>query len=207
MLLAACGTEPPPAPEPQAPATTEPRPTAAELAVVPEGTDPIQLELIWHGIGPLYKGFFTEQGPLTELSRRLAPHVVPPAQLHISWDQEQMLGGIRLEVPPGGFRAEPTVSDGVLAVAGLTPITVALAAYRDAISGRFDIRIQSFVVGLDRTKGPAQCRIGIAGTPPPDGADLDPCLTLNGQEHCGAEASGGLRFTGDALKVLGRCFD
>lgn len=175
--------------------------------MVPPGTDPIQVELIWDGIGPLYKGFFTAQEPLTELALRLASHVVPPAQLHVSWDQAEMLGGIRLVVPPGGFRHEPTVTDGVLAVDPLTPITVALAAYRDDVSARFDIRIQSFVVGLDRTKGPAQCRIGIAGTPPPDGADLDPCLTLNGQQACGAKGPGGLRFTGDALLVVRRCFD
>ena len=185
----------------------EARPTAAQLAVVPEGTEPIQIELIWNGIGPLYKGFFTEQVPLTELSKRLAPHVAPPAQLHISWDQDAMLGGIRLEVPPGGFRTEPTVTEGVLSVSQLTPITVALAAYRDAIAGRFDIRIQSFVVGLDRTRGPAQCRIGITGTPPPDGANLDPCLLLNGRSVCGTEGPAGLRFTGDALKIVRRCFE
>ncbi len=117
-----------------------------------------------------------------------------------------MLGGIRLEVPPGGFVQEPRVTGEVLSVAQLTPITVALAAYRDAIAGRFDIRIQSFVVGLDRTKGPAQCRIGIGGTPPPDGSELDPCLTLNGKKACGSQTPAGLLFEADALTVLRRCF-
>ena len=175
--------------------------------MVTPGTDPIAIELIWDGIGPLYKGFFAQQEPLTQLAQRLAPHVKPPAQLHISWNQEELLGGIRLEVPPGGFNSPPTVTQGVLSVHQLAPITVALAAYRDDLAGRFDIRLQSFVVGLDRTRGPAQCRLGITGTPPPDGSELDPCLLLNGRPECGVPGPGGLLFRGDALKVVRRCFE
>jgi hypothetical protein len=183
-----------------------PGPTAAELAEIPEGVDPIQVEFVWTGVGALYKGFFTEREALTALARRLAPHLVPPAQLHISWDPENMLGRIRLVVPPSGFRNSPKVVQGVLPIQELAPIMVALAAYRDAVSAQFDIRIASFVVGIDRTQGPAQCRLGIKGAPPPDGSELDPCLHLNGKRVCGALETQGVRFTGDDLKIIQRCF-
>ncbi len=208
VLVLACSQETTPTSEPETPVTTqEVAPIAAELAVLPEGAEPIQIEIVWDGIGALYKSFFTKQQPLTDLSKRLSPHLVPPAQLYISWNQDEMLGGIRLVVPPEGFRTPPTVSEGLLAVGQLAPITVALATYRDELSGLFDIRIQSFVVGIDRTQGPAQCRIGITGTPPPDGARIDPCLQLNGRKVCGAEGPGGIRFTGKDLAVVRRCFD
>ena len=185
---------------------SEPPPTAAELAAVPEGTDPIPVEITWEDISPLYKSFFTTRETYTELSLRLASHLAPPAQLHVSWNQDQMLGGIRLVVPPGGFRHPPELRDGVLDLDALAPITVALAAYRDAISARWDIRIQSFVVGIDVYRGPAHCRVGIAGTPPPDGSEVDVCMTVNGKEACGARGPGGVRYSGEAADIVRRCF-
>ncbi len=204
----ACGPAPDDVASPEEPKTPVEAPrTAAELAEVPPGTEPIQVEITWDGIGALYKGFFSSQEALTQLSLRLASHVKPPAQLRISWDQEHMLGGLRLVVPPGGFVQPPTIRDGALDLDALAPISVALAGYRDAVAGRYDIRVQSFVVGIDLYRGPAHCRVGIAGTPPPDGSELDVCLTLNGKMACGVRGPQGVRFQGKAADIVRRCFD
>lgn len=215
MVALACTT--PAEPEPEAP-TREQAEAALEAldaqgpAVVtappPKGdatAELVPVEIVWEGIGPLYKGFFSDRDALTQLSRDLAPWLTDTVQLKVSYNSQDFVGGIRVLVPPGALVQLPRQTDGAVLLQDLAPITQALATYRDDLGGRYDVRIQSFHIGLDFYRGPVLCRIGVAGTPPPDGTLVSPCVEINGEEVCGTPGPSGVTFGADAQAKLDTC--
>ena len=187
---------------------------AAEAAVPPpelpspsDSDELVPVEITWQGVGDLYKTFFQDQAALTELSRRLAPHVKAPALLTIRYDSEAFVGGIRLVVPPGGWRTPPKSGRGAVDLQSLAPVTVALATYQTSLAERYDLRVQSlFSAGVDLYRGSRLCEVSALGEPP-DGRTVSPCVTVNGAEICGMPGDGGVRFAdADWSKVSG-CFE
>lgn len=183
----------------QAPAEPAPPPPPVE------GAELVPVEIVWEGIGALYKSYFSDQKAITALSVALAPYFSETVQLTISFDSEKHLGRIRILVPPGALRTPPKASPADLQA--LSPLLVALAVYRDDLSSRYDIRIQSFHIGLDFFRGPVHCRVSAAGEPPPDGRLVDPCVLVNGQKQCGTPGPQGVAFVGETAAQVERCLE
>ncbi len=164
------------------------------------------MELTWQGIGPLYRGFFTEREPLTRLARSLSPWLRPPAMIQVGYDSERFVGWIRLQVPPGALRVDLSAEGETLPLQRLAPITRALAAWRAELGARFDLRLLSFQVGVDFLRGPHHCRIRPGGPPPPDGTVVDPCVELDGTRVCGEPTGGeGVRFPPEVASRIAAC--
>ena len=185
-------TQPPTRQEALAALEVQPAPAPIEAPEAPEELVPV--EITWDGIGPLHKGYFQDREAMTQLSGDLAPWLSETVQLHIRYDSEEFIGDIVIRIPPGELRTLPAVEGGRVELAPLAPLTTALGTYRDALAARFDLRIASFRIGLETYRGPTHCRFGAAGTHPPDGTVVSPCVLINGIEHCGLPEAGGVRF-------------
>ena len=182
----------------QAPTVTSTAPASAE------GAELVPIEIVWEGIGALYKSYFSEQEGVTALSVALAPYIQGTVQLKVYFNQEEHLGKIRVQLPPGSLinlvPASPAVQ-----LQQLAPITTALAAYRDHVASRFDLRVQSFHIGLDFFRGPVHCGIQVGGDRPPDGRLVSPCVLVNGQEECGQPTAAGVVFQAEPAAKIARC--
>ena len=168
-----------------------------------EGDKLVPIGIAWDGIGALHKSYFSEQEGVTALSVALAPYIQGSVQLKISFDQEERLGKIRIQLPPGSLISVVATSPAQLQQ--LAPITTALAVYRDHVANRFDLRVQGFHIGLDFFRGPVHCSIFPGGERPPDGRLVSPCVTINGEEQCGQPTPQGVVFQGDAEEKIARC--
>lgn len=171
----------------------------------PPDAELVAIEITWEGVGAYYKGFFQDQAKLTRLSEDLAPWLEGPVQLFIRYDSENFIGHILIQVPPGALRAPPRVSDEGLMLSDLAGVTTALATYRNALAASYDVRLQSFVIGVDFYRGPVHCRVSSAGDPPHDGTRVSPCPMVNGAETCGRVGPGGVVFADEAQKKLEGC--
>lgn len=209
------GCSDPPPPKPLGPSAEEAIAAAEALlqeqpAVVAslapksaDGAELVPIEIIWEGIGALHKSYFSEQEGVTALSVALAPYIQGTVQLKIFFNQEEHLGKIRIQLPPGSLIN--LVPGSPAQLQQLAPITAALAVYRDHVANRFDLRVQSFHIGLDFFRGPVHCGFVAGGDPPPDGRLISPCVLVNGQEQCGLPTAAGVVFQADAGKKIERC--
>lgn len=215
-LLAALGCTPEPAPEPVGPSPEEANaaaeallqaePLVASSAPTPtEGAELVPIEIVWEGIGALHKSYFSEQEGVTALSVALAPYIQGTVQLKISFNQEEHLGKIRIQLPPDAL-IQPVPADPAR-LQQLAPITTALASYRDHVANRFDLRVQSFHIGLDFFRGPVHCGVQVGGERPPDGRLISPCVLVNGQEVCGQPSASGVAFVEPAAGKIARCLE
>lgn len=217
LLLAAC-TAAPTAEEERAAAEA-----AAEALVSPEtvgstpsadaagppevAAEPVQVVLVWDGIGQLHKGFFSDQEAVTELATDLAGHLRPPADVHIRYNSQEIIGDIVLRLAPDGLVAPVAVSGEQVNLQALAPITTALASYRSNVAARFDFRVESFRVSIESFRGHRVCQFSLAGAPPPDGRLISPCVDINGQQSCGDAGAGGVTFTPEVVEHLRSCLD
>jgi hypothetical protein len=132
------------------------------------------LELTWQGLSSLHKGYFSNDAAIDVLTAGLGETVGRQTmKVQVEWDSEAQQGSIRLGLVgnelPGLFVGN------AVQTAALVPLTRALAAYRDAVAGGFDIRVLSFriLVGVgDR------CEVQVVGDYPPDGTQLSECRSL-----------------------------
>lgn len=172
-----------------------------------EGAEPVELVLVWQGIGNLHRSFFSNSDSTTALSAGLAGRVKGPANIYVRHDAEEFVGSIRLQLRPDTLLSDVGIAGNHVQLQDLSPITRALAAYRSHVASRTDFRIESFHVGIESFRGPKSCIFGVAGTPPPDGSLVDPCVELGGQEVCGVPEPEGVRFPADAVATIKRCLD
>lgn len=215
-LLGALGCTPAPPPEPLGPSAEEANAAAeallqAEPVVTSpapkgvEGAELVPIEIVWEGIGALHKSYFSDQEAVTALSVALAPYIQGTVQLKISFNQQEHLGKIRIQLPPDALIQAVPANPAQLQQ--LAPITTALAVYRDHVANRFDLRVQSFHIGLDFFRGPVHCGVQVGGDRPPDGRLVSPCVLVNGQEICGQPSAAGVRFAEPAAGKIARCLE
>ena len=184
------------------------QPHSAEAAGPPEvAAEPVQVVLVWDGIGSLHKGFFSDPEAVTELATDLAGHLKPPADVHIRYNSQDMIGDITLRLAPDALVVPVAASQDQLNLQALSPITTALASYRSSVAARFDFRVENFRVGIESYRGHRICELGLAGAPPPDGKLISPCVDINGQQHCGEVSASGVTFSPEAAEGLRACFD
>lgn len=229
-LLLACGSPEPKAPEidpaaaeAAAEALLEPAPADPPAAHTPEGApansggavtagegsvaEPVQLELKWGGIGALHKGFFADRDAVTTLSADLSGEVRSPAPIAIRYDSAKFVGQIRYQIDPDALERTIRHDGDVIQLQDLTGITTALARYRSDVAGRFDVRLESFEVGLESVRPGRACIFRLAGPPPPDGRLVSPCVEINGQKRCGEPTSAGVRFPAEVARDVRACLD
>ena len=180
--------------------------------VVPGGAqvqsaEPVQVVLVWQGISTLHKGFFSDPKATTALSVGLAGTVEAPANIYVRYDSTDFTGSVRLQLRPDTLRLPVRHQGEVVALSDLAPITRALAGYRNDIAGGYDLRLQSFTVGIESFRGADACVFGVAGTPPPDGSVVSPCVVVAGQQQCGQPEADGVRFTPEVARAIRGCLD
>lgn len=167
----------------------------------------MQVVLVWQGISSLYKSFFSDSQATSALSLGLAGSVQAPANIYVRYDSVEFLGSIRLQLRPDTLRLAVRHDGDLILLTDLAQVTRALAAYRSAVASHYDVRVESFRVGIESFRGPTSCVFGVAGVPPPDGSLLSPCVQVDGVEHCGRPEPGGVRFEPGVARAVRRCLD
>jgi len=192
------------------PAGTAPTVVAAVEEVLIEGAalpastaEPVPLVLVWEGISPLHKSFFSDSAAMEQLGRDLAGSVKSPANVHIAFDSHRHIGRILLRLLPN--TGIDLVGETGISLDSVSPVLQALARYRDAVSGRYDTRIAAFRIGIDSYRGVTHCRFGAAGTLPPDGTVVDGCVLVNGRPECGLVTEAGQEFSEEMVGRLREC--
>jgi len=180
-------------------------PTGEVVTVDAQPGEVAPVVLVWTGIGDLHKGFFTTEDILARLASDLHPHLSTAAQVHIRFDSRGHTGWIQLQLKPESLRPKVEGPDGLVHLQAMAPITTALARFRDAVAGRYDMRVGSFHVGIEANHGMVRCVFGVTGTPPPDGRQVSQCVTVNGTEHCGVAQEYGLRFDAGVAATIRQC--
>ncbi len=180
------------------------------VAVVGDG-EAVPLTLQFRGVGPQYQNYFSTPEFVAELATALGPCQAEEAIVLITYDSENWIGTITLETAPRTFACAATLGQGGLDMTPMQPVGMALASYRDQVSGTFDIRIASFRVGVTLLRNTNLCTFWIGGQYPPDGTTWKRCPSFAGNEHCGAgtedEGVTVLDFAaGDDRRYAAACF-
>jgi len=119
------------------------------------------------GLSPLYTRFFGDEAALGTLAVDLgAVFEAPSLALDVVWSETEKAGTITLHVPESHRGGEPLAAalaagDPVPAQE-LGPLLAPLGRYREALGGRYDLRILSFDIRLafwDHGSG-SYCSIG-----------------------------------------------
>ncbi len=172
----------------------------------PQG-EPVQVVLVWQGIGQLHKGFFSDQDLVTGLSADLGGAVTSPANIYVRYDSKTFVGSIRLQLRPDTLELPVAAADDRIQLQALAPVTTALASYRSGVAGRFDLRVDSFSVGIESFRKGHGCIFGVAGLAPPDGRIVSPCVEVDGRQQCGEPGPDGVRFEPQVARVIRTCLD
>jgi len=217
LALAACSGEPdapPPVEQLDAPEAEAQAEAVAALDSQPKqapepvaGAEPVEIVLVWQGIGNLHRSFFSNAEAVSLLSTGLAGRVEGPANIYVRHDGVEYVGSIRLQLRPDTLQIEVGTEGDVIALQDLTPLTAALAGFRSYVAGHFDFRVESFSVGLESFRGPHSCIFGVAGEHPPDGLLVSPCVVVDGKERCGEATPVGVRFDPGVAKIVRSCLD
>ena len=163
--------------------------------------------LVWEGIGPLHKSFFSDAEATQALAADLGPWLRETVDVTIRYNSEDMVGDILIKLAPDQLRRPPAASGERIQLQDLAPITKALAAYRSTVAGRFDYRVESFRVRLESYRGARVCQFLLAGAPPPDGSLISPCVSVNGQKQCGEPSEAGVLFSAAVAADVRACLD
>ena len=132
------------------------------------------LELTWQGLSSLHKGYFSNAEAMSVLAAELGEAVGRRTlKVQVGWDSEAHQGSIRLGLV--GNEVPGLIVGNTVQTAALVPLTRALAAYRDAVAGWFDIRVLSFRILVAVGK---RCEVQVVGAHPLDGTLLSECRSL-----------------------------
>jgi len=153
--------------------------------VIPAGEGDVAVTIAFQGVGNLHKGYFRTDDLVEGLGSGLGGCVADPAEVLVSWDAEENLGTILLHTVGTQLACKPAPVGDALDASPLVPVGQALAAYRDGVANRFDLRIASFRTGVRVIRGTQVCDVWFAGQFPPDGTTVSPCAHLQGHEVCG----------------------
>ena len=162
--------QPPPlSAESVGPVAVEGRAPAALAPIAEPGVT--QVSLRWSGVGALHQGYFSDSEALAGLGAALGVHLGRRSlDLQVGWNSEDSVGTIRLFLDESDL---PGVLEGGGDASALLPIMKSLAAYRDTVAGRYDIRVLSFQI---RIAVGETCELEAVGDYPPDGSEVSACV-------------------------------
>ena len=168
---------------------------------LPEGR--VELNVDYVGVGRMHRSFFGDTRLLEGLGDSLSGKIRSPATMQVTVDGGR--GEIALLVESDSLGRNPISSPGEVELGLLTPLTVALADYRQEVAGAFDFRVESFEVRVAMVGGQEWCSLIAEGAHPPNGEQLSPCMKVGEEELCGVERGGRLRFTADVASRVEAC--
>lgn len=210
MWLTACGSPPVDPLRAPVPDVRTERPEHSVVVPVasadPGGQDAAVIRLGFVRLSELYRGFFGDPRFVGALGTVLGPCVSGEVPVRIEWDQSKLQGRIALGAP-SSLRCLPAVDGDAVDLAPLQPVGQALARYRDAVAGSFDLRVSSFVVEVEVGAVGSSCALRLLGQHPPDGSTWSPCVRVGAEERCGAgvSADGVTSLRGEAARALSAC--
>jgi hypothetical protein len=214
VVYAGCGA-PEPVAEPPALTPDTPLPPPVELArnapLVPAAEGSVPVVVAYSGVGNLHQSFFNTQELVEAVSAGLGGCVDDTAEVVVSYNSETRVGTIVLHTVGTQLRCRPEPTSAGFDLTPLVPIAQTLAAYRDGVANRFDLRIGSFKAGVRVLRGTQVCDVWLGGQYPPDGSTFSPCVSLQGHEVCthGNKRDGLTELVVDAgvaRDQLRRCF-
>lgn len=173
------------------------------------GAGPVPVELQYVGVGDLHQRWFGETDIVTHLATALGPCVTDRAVVRMTWDEPTKTGHIWLLVEGRQLTCRSTGTNPV-DLTPFTPVSKALAAYRDEVAARFDFRVASFKVGIEVLQRTNLCRMQLGGQFPPDGSTFDACIDMGGEVRCLPDKkTGHVQFAyadPEHTAYLARCF-
>ncbi len=208
LLVLGCSGEPEAPPIADEIATAEGTSLAVAKAPpvpeVPTGPviPPIGVEVRTHGIGPLHRSFLADPDGLQLLGQGLAGLVPSPAQVFVSYNDEERFGLIALRVPPEAGLV-PRVDTG-WSVSRVPKAFAALDAYRQHLGGSFDLRLSSFRVSVQFVRGSGTCSLLPEDDQKP--IAVASCVQVGKESVCGSIAQETLAVEASAFSNLGSCF-
>ena len=128
------------------------------------------------GLSPLHQGFFQDVKMVASLGEALSSCVNGPVVLAADYDTPTRVGVLELHVDRAQLKCVPSMDGEALALAPWVSIGRSLAAYRDAVAGRYDLRLGSFRTRLRLTRQVDACTFELTGQYPPDGTTWSPCV-------------------------------
>ena len=158
-----------------APTTVAP-PVEATAERVPKTLGEMALYLEFTGLSPLHQGFFQDAKMTSTLSAGLASCIEGPVVLAISYDTPTRIGVLELQVDRGQLGCVPSWTADAVMLSQWTPLGRSLASYRDAVAGRYDLRMGSFRTRLRLSRQADVCTFELTGQYPPDGSTWSPCV-------------------------------
>jgi hypothetical protein len=156
-------------------------------------TRELQLYLEFTGLSALHQGFFQDAKMTAALSAGLAECLEGPVVLAVNYDTPTRVGFLELQVDRRQMGCEPTEGEDGLMLSAWAPIGQSLASYRDAVAGRYDLRMGSFRTLLRISRQADTCIFEMTGQYPPDGSTWSPCVRFDAEASaCVVERSVGV---------------
>ena len=176
-------------------------PPVVEVSTEP-AHPPIGVEVRTHGIGPLHRSFLADPDGLQLLGEGLAGLVPSPAQVFVSYNDEERFGLIALRVPPESGLV-PRINEG-WSLSRVPTAFAALDAYRQHLGGNFDIRLASFRVSVQFVRGSGTCSLLPEDDRKP--VAVSSCVQVGKENVCGAIKQETLAVEASASSNLRSCF-
>jgi hypothetical protein len=208
LFLLGCSGEPEAPPIADEIATAEGTSLAvAKAPPVPEvstepAISPIGVEVRTHGIGPLHRSFLADPDGLQLLGQGLAGLVPSPAQVFVSYNDEERFGLIALRVPPES--ALVPKADAGWSIARIPSAFAALDAYRRHLGGNFDLRLSSFRVSVQFVRGFGTCSLLPEDDRNP--VAVSSCVQVGTESVCGKTEQETLAVEASVSSKLSSCF-
>ena len=145
----------------------------------------VELYLEFTGLSPLHQGFFQDAQMTMALSDGLSTCVDGPVVLAVRYDTPTRIGVLELQVERSQLRCSPVFGEGTVDLSAWSPLGASLATYREAVAGRYDLRLSSFRTRLRVARQSDACMFELTGQFPPDGSTWSSCVAFEGlPERC-----------------------
>ncbi len=144
----------------------------------------VPLSIGFTGVGTLHRGFFTDQGLLTELSQGGAACTGQPLEVVVTYEERSRVGRVVGVIAREHLRCHAPAGQPVDA-APLAPLLRAVASYRNGVGAAKDMRIYAFRAGLHVRDANGGITLWATGQEPNDGSTWSPCVYLDNREVCG----------------------
>ncbi len=180
LLLAGCGSNAPT--EPAAPPVEMPEVSAGHN-VASQGGGKVQLQ--FRQLSRLHRGYFSEPVAAQKLADDLAPCVSKEPAIDVWFDGEAHTGYIVMSSPFDTITCLPKrTSDGGVDFSPVTPVTRAIADWRDTVAAEHDIRVAAFRIGIRWPVPQGELIVWSSRISEVNGSSFSGCVHLNGVQHC-----------------------
>lgn len=166
------------------PVTWRPPKVAERYEHLDAAAEGVAIDIAYSSIGKLHRGYFENAELTGALSVAAKACVDDTLDMVITYDEVERTGRVVVSMLHDRLKCRATPVDTGLDVSALLPLTTALAAYRNAVAAKKDIRIYGFRTGVHVRDGAGTSTLWIEGQDPIDGTTVSPCVEVDGFESC-----------------------